>query len=346
MHRRPARRRKVTMEHYVFQKEELLNILNNVEKEFTKTILPSINDLIKETKGKTNILDSILATNFKKVKHSIDDDSDIFKMTLDALNKYKNILGSLRDRINDVIDDTLSSNSSDLNKRLILALTSEGTFFVENIPLIITNAINRFYLKEKSSFDTEIKSSIAGKTTTFFTLVPELYKADLDAVVNAIGNIPTIQTLKMEKISDIPSEIVVMDFLSKKFNFKDLFTKSMVGKMLDIVSFKSNTTHSKSSKHHHKDTRVKIKSENIGLATNFIGNPIYHLRLFLVDLSLMRLENLKEKRNLLELKLLELKSAQNGQDTSKLKKQIEFYEEKLNKLDLKIQKYMEVRVHH
>jgi len=341
MHNKPYRRRKVTMEHYVFQKEELLNILDNIDKEFGKTILPAITDLIKETKDKNNITESVLAINFKKVA-SIKTDEDIFKVTLKALEKYRSILPTLKDKIDDVVEDTLASNTSDLNKRLILALVSEGAFFLENTPLIITNIINRFYIKEKSKLDQEIKSSIAGKTVTFFNLIPEMHKADLKAVVDAIGNIPTITTLKMEKISDIPSEIVVMDFLSKKFNFKDLFTKSFVGKLLDLVTFKSNTKHSR--KHSRNHNKVMIK-EDIGIATNFIGNPIYHLRLFLVDLSLMRLENLKEKKRLLELKLLELKSRQSGDiNNEKLRKQIEFYEEKLNKLDMKIKKYMEVRV--
>jgi len=340
MHRRPMRRRKVTMDHYVFQKEELIDILNNVEKEFSKTIIPSLTDIIKESKGKEELSKSVLSVNFKKVA-SIKDDSDIFEITLKALQKFKDIIPSLRDKIDDVVEDTLASNTSDLNKRLILALVSEGSFFVENTPMILTNVINRFYLKEKSALDGEIKSSIAGKTVTFFSLIPEMYKADLKAVVDAIGNIPTVTTLKMEKVSEIPSEIIVMDFLTKKFNLKDVFTKSLVGKMLDLVSFKSNIKHSKK----HKHTNKVLLKEDMGIATNFIGNPIYHIRLFLVDLSLMRLENLKEKKRLLELKLLELKSRQAGHNDEKLKKQIEFYEEKLNKLDMKIRKYMEVRVH-
>jgi hypothetical protein len=73
----------------------------------------------------------------------------------------------------------------------------------------------------------------------------------------------------------------------------------------------------------------------------FIGNPIYYVRLWITDLKISRYEYLKDKKKLVELKLMELKMKQNGENSPKLEKQIEYYEEKLSAIEYKISSYEE-----
>ena len=70
----------------------------------------------------------------------------------------------------------------------------------------------------------------------------------------------------------------------------------------------------------------------------FRGNPIYHFRMWLVDRDVKRLENLKDKQKMTELKIMELKSKADGSENPRLTKQIEYYEKKLALIEYKIRK--------
>lgn len=70
----------------------------------------------------------------------------------------------------------------------------------------------------------------------------------------------------------------------------------------------------------------------------FIGNPIYHFRMWLIDRDIKRYESLKTKKQLIELKLMELRLKQNDKNDPSLTKQIEYYEEKLAKIEYEIAK--------
>lgn len=73
----------------------------------------------------------------------------------------------------------------------------------------------------------------------------------------------------------------------------------------------------------------------------FVGNPIYHIRLWLVDRDIEKYNANKDKKEMLELKVLSLKMAKNdpGADTNKLDKQIAYYEEKISDLNYKIERF-------
>ena len=76
---------------------------------------------------------------------------------------------------------------------------------------------------------------------------------------------------------------------------------------------------------------------NFNLPTNgFIGNPIYYIRLWMVDIDLNKLDILRDKKKLVELKLLDLKATSEGKPNPKIQKQIEYYEDKLAGLERKI----------
>lgn len=73
----------------------------------------------------------------------------------------------------------------------------------------------------------------------------------------------------------------------------------------------------------------------------FVNNPIYHIRLWLVDRDIEKYNANKDKKEMLELKVLSLKMAKNDPDanTDKLDKQIAYYEEKISDLNYKIERF-------
>ena len=72
--------------------------------------------------------------------------------------------------------------------------------------------------------------------------------------------------------------------------------------------------------------------------TGFMGNPIYHIRMWLVDRDAKKYESLKVKKQLIELKLMELKLEEEESSDPHLSKQIKYYEEKLSDIEYSIEK--------
>ena len=83
------------------------------------------------------------------------------------------------------------------------------------------------------------------------------------------------------------------------------------------------------------------KMIKLPVTSGFIGNPIYHIRMWMMDRDIEKYEANKDRKRTLELKVLALnmdKSA-DGVDLNKVNKQIEYYEEKIQDLEYKISKF-------
>lgn len=81
-------------------------------------------------------------------------------------------------------------------------------------------------------------------------------------------------------------------------------------------------------------------NEDTDNVKNFVGNPIYHLRLWWLNLSKDTLRLANERKNLIELKLQQLKLKQNNDFDPKLAKQIKFYEDELELTERKINRIL------
>lgn len=72
--------------------------------------------------------------------------------------------------------------------------------------------------------------------------------------------------------------------------------------------------------------------------TGFINNPIYHVRMWLVDREITKYEVLKDRRKVIELRLRELRLEESNTGDPKLREYIEYYEDKIASLDYDIAK--------
>lgn len=68
----------------------------------------------------------------------------------------------------------------------------------------------------------------------------------------------------------------------------------------------------------------------------FRGNPFYHIGMWLTDGNVDEYEELKDKRRLIELRIIKLKSDRTGEHNPKLEKQIEYFEEKIKRYEYKM----------
>lgn len=73
----------------------------------------------------------------------------------------------------------------------------------------------------------------------------------------------------------------------------------------------------------------------------FIGNPFYHVRMWVVDKDLDRYEVLKDKKTYLNMKIIDLKSRAGGEASPAMQKQISYYEDKLENTEYRMRKLLE-----
>lgn len=299
------------------ERDDLLGIVNEVEKNINISVIPSLKDTAATIKSEDVLTSNILFTDLK-----LKSDADFFKRLIDICNSYAKILPILKSKINDELPDTFSANTSNINIKLALSLVGEGIFLADNVTDITAYLINKYYTKSGTDLEKSVVSKLGHKLTLLVRLMPELEKAKFNEIVDVIGKVPTIKTIKQESSSIIPMD-VVMGFMSNTFKINDKSSKNFIKRALGFFNYK------KESKH---DLNVAGRS--------FIGNPIYHIRLFLIDLEQLRFERLKESKRLMELRILELKQKEANNDDPKTKKAIAYYEDKLNKLDMKIERYL------
>ena len=83
----------------------------------------------------------------------------------------------------------------------------------------------------------------------------------------------------------------------------------------------------------------KIKKISfIPTANGFVGNPIYHFRMWLVDREIRKYEALKDRKEALELRLMELRYQESGSTDENIKERIAYFEEKISKIEYEIAK--------
>ena len=330
---KPVRRRKVTVENYCFDKQDLKDLITTITKTLGTDLLNSLKEIEKDVKNKDVLSKALITKALRDRVKTIRNDGDVIRVIEETITRYSKILPLISGKIDEYVDGSICSNTSNLNYKLILAILSEGSYIAEQGAMILTYVVDKYYVKDKhTKLDSTVMPGVGSKAILFFQLIPELYKADLEKVVDAIGQIPSISTLKFEETSEIPSSFIIGDFFSKKFGIKSVLTQVWVKKLLHYFT---------------KVDARKTARAHPDIVASFIGNPIYHLRILLVDLQMLRLETLKERKRILELKVLELKQKETtGKVDPKLKQQIQYYEEKIQKVNMKIDKIMDIRVHH
>jgi len=132
---------------------------------------------------------------------------------------------------------------------------------------------------------------------------------------------------KIKEIYDLVDEFGTLLFLYKDFNEVVKSISTIEERILDIDNKELFSFFA---------LKNKITSNYL---TGFINNPIYHFRMWLVDKQFSRYESLKDKKRLIELIVLDLKIEK---EDDSIRKQIDYYEEKINKIEIKLRKHEEL----
>lgn len=291
------------------------------------------------------MLESLLSF-FKTLFHTTKKE-DVLKVTEFGFN---NLVDNVIPALNEVIEKT------DINK-------SKEAPFVMNICRIAG-------IKAKDASDGMVKikaglEEIAKERNTFIALVTsELSNVITDKTITAkdttilriVNDINAMNSFVLDFIymlivdkatTDLPA-IKLKNIHDDSFSFAEAFKVYANPKFaIMLKDIKEVSTASLDFKEHINDGNESMlnlmlsktgKTINLPVAKGFINNPIYHVRMWLIDREIEKYESLKDKKRLIELRVMELSLKEKGENDPALKKQIEYYENELSKLEYTIAK--------
>lgn len=261
---------------------------------------------------------------------------------------------SITNNILPVLNNVLELDKGVLNKNKTLTAINKlsNTRFTDNVDLI--NKIKEFFLEIQDNKDTliaTIKSNcpsvITVKTLTFkqaatLKVVNDLTSMSLFVLdlVNAFlaletgngtSNLSKAQLASLDACSR--DFVAVFDSYYKKLNklIKDL--KDVSAELIN--QSESDTTNNIISSTNGK--QVDLPSDTNG----FLGNPIYHIRMWFVERSLAKLQILEDKKKLIELRIQQIRANEKNLPDEQIAKMINYYEEELSNIEYKITKIKE-----
>lgn len=261
---------------------------------------------------------------------------------------------SITNNILPVLNNVLELDKGVLNKNKTLTAINKlsSTRFTDNVDLI--NKIKEFFLEIQDNKDTliaTIKSNcpsvITVKTLTFkqaatLKVVNDLTSMSLFVLdlVNAFlaletgngtNNLSKAQLASLDACSR--DFVAVFDSYYKKLNklIKDL--KDVSAELIN--QSESDTTNNIISSTNGK--QIDLPSDTNG----FLGNPIYHIRMWFVERSLAKLQILEDKKKLIELRIQQIRANEKNLPDEQIAKMINYYEEELSNIEYKITKIKE-----
>lgn len=277
---------------------------------------------------------------FNSLHHTTKKDDVMDNLNMTFSEMHEKVIPALDNIITNLGDSSIIKKSSILS---LLAI-STGIKVKDNRDLLIKikNIISNISKNEKSVkslVTSSLPDVITDKTATvrdlaILKLISDLssltlYTLDFLYYILTTAGESDYPKIKFTQIkNDIP------DFSSVLNAYKDNFVKT-----LDNIKKIANVdmvTEPDKIDMFEKVVSRQGKIVNTPTVSGFIGNPIYHVRLLLADRDINKYENLKDKKKLLELRVMELKSQENGESNPKLAKQIDYYEDKIAKVEYKI----------
>lgn len=246
------------------------------------------------------------------------------------------ILDNYQDPKNKVILDNLKNSNTFKIIKEGLKVNDPSKLLVElevYFKDILTNQS-----KIVSSINTILSDSVNEKTITFKQYEMMNYIDDMYS--NTYFTTELLYILIRDEKNSMLSQKQVIKLLKQLPSFKLKVLNKVTVK--DALASISNSSAESIYDRNSADAPDSIKMSGIKVS-NFIGNPIFSFRKWLVDKDIDKAKALEDTKNLIELRLLELRNQAAGEsDNEGLRKQIEYYEDKLAEVDSKISKLMEV----
>ena len=218
-----------------------------------------------------------------------------------------------------------SSNSLDGVKEL-RDMFQDIMSYEQKMDKLILNMNNVLLDKNTSLKDGTIVRVIEDLTFMSLYVLDFLYYSILDE------SDTNFTKMKIEVIkNELPEFIKLVKYYNKNI-------KNILDEILELPDVPVSISQTDSSSM--LDTFLKKikKISFIPTANGFVGNPIYHFRMWLVDREIRKYEALKDRKEALELRLMELRYQESGSTDENIKERIAYFEEKISKIEYEIAK--------
>lgn len=290
-----------------------------------------------------NVTDNLLAFFKDANQHTINKE--------DVVKSMDNVFSILNEEVLPTIKNTLASidpnilNNSSYLKKIKSGLSSirckDGKDFLVKLSSfleeVVKNESKITSVVNKTLNDNVADVALTARDATLLRLINDLgficfYTMDLIYFVmtnEKESDFPKVKYVKFE--ADLVTYIETLDA------YGDDFTKKVVNNLEDVSSTEFNINDGNLLTY--LQGIIFKTGKVIKLPSGFTNNPIYHVRMWLVDREIAKYEALKDRKKMVELRLLELKAIANseGEDES-LKKQIAYYENKISAIEYDIAK--------
>jgi len=282
---------------------------------------------------------------FDKLNHTIkkEDVVTVTDETLDSLNNT--VLPTLEAVIKDATKETLDNNPA--LKRLTMLLGVKGTGKDTLVKLKkILEEINKSSKKIESLVDNELNDVVTDKTATVKDAAIIKLINDINIITMYTNDFLYVILLKGDtENTDLTKATLntIQDNIPTYANILKQFSRDFSKQLDNISKLSDDLINVEPKKIPFLEKLLSKKGSTIDTVNtdSFNGNPIYHIRIWLTDKDIAKYELLKDKKKLIELKLLELKLKQKQEDNPKLAKRIEYYENKIAKIEYQIARYEE-----
>jgi hypothetical protein len=290
----------------ITDRETILEELRNAKILFDIEILPVIDNFIKLANN-----DKITNKHLKYLNNRSDlnalNNSSFFRKIKEASLEVIDYSDQLVVLANKLLPEAIVKDNLSLRQSIIIDEIVKVLDFILNINGFLYTGFSLFGNGDDSPF---LKEQSGKKTV-------EIFKVDLSKGV----------------LKEFDSNLTVVGSLISYFN----------GRTQKIIK-SINTVPDVSVKKMEENNSIMKSFTNIFSNFNvdrFIGNPIYHFRIFLADWSDRRFKKRIDRKRLMEMKLEELRMDQQGASDPELTKQIEKLQKKIDVEDKEIREYIE-----
>lgn len=296
---------------FSIEKKQLVKTIDTI----SKTIKPEILEILKRTEtyvasvpNNTRIVTSPLFSDLK-----LKNDEILFKVIIRTIENYASSIPALKSAIDKNLGTVITNQNTNLNTRLALSLVNIGVFYSYKLPKIVSYLLDKFY--KEAEIDVDFYKNIMPPIIELSNLISDTRLLKINDLISVIGKIPVVSNISDE---EIPSELIT-NYAKKELKLST-FAYNFFVKSVGIFG---------------------LGSRKPNIAEAFDENPIYKIRIFFTDLKLNGIEKLEDDIRVMELKLLDLKNDLPDNDEEKIKteKMIKYYENKIVKYRLKLERY-------
>jgi hypothetical protein len=296
--------------HYVqslrnfFHKDEIVDDLRVNIKEFKDSLMPAVKTLHSYIELNPIESETVKGINtvFTRNVTSINTSANIIKDVEHSAHTIVKNAEYVKDTLQDVLATTTLSGGLTAQKAVLIRTAEQLSFFVD----YLSKLLNYIYIHETNYSLVKESKDVLEVTLT---------KAQDNEITNGLQEfIKAFDTLAsesyIESVKKIPN-IVIGDATKPNLSSEN--------PALALVNSKT------------------VDPFNSTSLNGFIGNPIYHLRSYATTLTASRYKTLQERKKLLELRMVYLKSLNDKQPNAGIENKINKMQEYVNGLEYDIQ---------